>query len=158
MKIILKILALSVLLIGFSACSDDEDVPVVPTLDVNYANLNGVWSLTEWNGNPVDGDVYCYIVFDRRNHTFKLYQKFDSMYARCITGEFQLEEDDDWGVVISGTYDYGMGDWNHEYIISDLLATGSMTWTVKGDDTDVCIYTRCDEVPAEVIAEAKVEE
>ena len=28
MKIILKILALSVLLIGFSACSDDEDVPV----------------------------------------------------------------------------------------------------------------------------------
>ena len=158
MKIILKILALSVLLIGFSACSDDEDVPVVPTLDVNYANLNGVWSLTEWNGNPMDGDVYCYIVFDRRNHTFKLYQKFDSTYARCITGEFQLEEDDDWGFVISGTYDYGMGDWNHEYIISDLLATGSMTWTVKGDDTDVCIYTRCDGVPAEVIAEAKVEE
>jgi hypothetical protein len=158
MKIILKILALSVLLIGFSACSDDEDVPVVPTLDVNYANLNGVWSLTEWNGNPMDGEIYCYIVFDRRNHTFKLYQKFDSMYARCITGEFQLEEDDDWGFVISGTYDYGMGDWNHEYIISDLLATGSMTWTVKGDDTDVCIYTRCAEVPAEVIAEAKVEE
>ena len=43
MKIILKILALSVLLIGFSACSDDEDVPVGVAINeaVELAKLYG---------------------------------------------------------------------------------------------------------------------
>lgn len=158
MKNIVKIMMLSLLLVGFSACSDDDEVPVVSTLDVNYANLSGVWCLVEWNGSPIADGLYCYIVFDRREHTFRMYQKFDSMYARCITGEFQLEEDDTWGSVISGTYDYGMGSWNNEYIITDLLEEGSMTWTVKDDENDVCVYRRCSEVPAEVIAESKSEE
>ena len=156
MKTLFRIMALFMLLFNFSACSDDEEVSVVPTLEVNYANLNGTWMLTEWNGQPISEGTYCYIDFNRREHTFKMYQKFDSMYARCITGEFTLEKDDELGDIISGTYDYGMGDWNNSYIITDLLEAGSMVWTVKGDNTDVCKYERCDEVPLYIKAEAEL--
>ena len=53
MKTIFRIMVLFMLLFNFSACSDDEEVFVVPTLEVNYANLNGTWMLTEWNGQPI---------------------------------------------------------------------------------------------------------
>lgn len=154
MKTLFRIMALFMLLFNFSACSEDEEEPVVPTLEVNYINLDGVWVLAEWNGQPIAEGTYCYIDFNRKEHTFTMYQKFDSMYARCITGEFTLEEDDEWGDVISGIYDYGMGAWNNSYIITDLLETGSMIWTVKGDETDVCKYERCEEVPDDIKAEA----
>ena len=85
-----------------------------------------------------------------------MYQKFDSMYARCITGEFLLEDDDEWGSIISGTYDYGMGEWNNSYIVTELLESGTMIWTVKGDETDISKYERCNKVPDDIKAEAVV--
>jgi hypothetical protein len=78
------------------------------------------------------------------------------MYARCITGEFFLEKDDKWGDVINGTYDYGMGEWNNSYVITDLLESGSMIWTVRGDDSDISKYERCSKVPDDIKAEAVV--
>lgn len=155
MKTFWGIMALLLLMFGFTACSEDDEEAIVPTLEVNYVNIGGTWKLTEWNGGAVSDNVYCYIVFNRKDHTFQMYQKFDSMYSRCITGEFVIEQDEYWGSMISGTYDYGMGNWNNTYIVTDLLETGSMIWTVKGDDTDISKYERCDEVPAEVIAESK---
>lgn len=144
------------LAIGLVCCSNDEDVVMEIELDVNYANLDGIWKLTRWNGQVLPDDVFCYIEFNRREHTFTMYQKIDSMYARCITGDFLLEEDDEWGNVISGTYDYGMGEWNNSYVITDLLESGSMIWTVKGDDADVAKYERCKKIPDDIKAEAVV--
>ena len=158
MKNIFKIITLFVLAFSLTACSDDDATTVVPTLDVNYANLHGSWELVEWNGSPLPDGVYCYLVLERREHSFRIYQKFDSMYARCITGVFELTVDADGCDIISGSYDYGMGDWNRDYVSTDLLEEGSMTWIVKGDESDVCVYCRCDEVPVEVIAESKSEE
>ncbi|MBQ8520996.1 MAG: lipocalin family protein [Bacteroides sp.] len=155
MKTLFGVMAMFMLMFGFTSCSEDDEEVTVPALEVNYVNVNGTWKLTEWNGNPIPENVYCYIVFKRKDHTFKMYQKFDSMYARCITGEFVIEQDEYWGSMISGTYDYGMGNWNNTYIVTDLLETGSMIWTVKGDDTDISKYERCDEVPAGVMAEAQ---
>lgn len=155
MKTLWGIMALLILMSGFTSCSKDDEEVIVPTLEVNYVNIAGTWKLTEWNGSSVSDNIYCYIVFNRKDHTFQMYQKFDSMYSRCITGEFVIEQDEYWGSMISGTYDYGMGNWNNTYIVTDLLETGSMIWTVKGDDTDISKYERCDEVPAEVIAESK---
>ena len=83
-------------------------------------------------------------------------QKFDSMYARYITGSFDIEEDPYLGSVISGEYDQWMGDWNSEYIVTDLLESGSMIWTAKDNESDVTKYVRCDKVPDEVVAEARV--
>lgn len=155
MKTLFKLIACLMLMISVSSCSDEDETIEIPALEINYVNLDGVWKLKEWNNAPIAEGLYCYIELERKGRTFKIYQKFDSMYARCITGEFSLETDENAVTTISGCYDYGMGEWNNTYIISDLLETGSMVWTVEGDETDVSIYERCDEVPADVIAEAK---
>ena len=75
----------------------------------------------------------------------------------CITGHFSLENDPYLGYIISGEYDFGNGDWNNDYIVTDLLESGSMIWTAKDDDNDVSKYVRCEKVPASIIEEAKVD-
>lgn len=152
MKTLFRMMALFMLLIGFTACEDDEET--VSTLEVNYANLNGTWQLTEWNGKPLAEGTYCYITFVRKDKTYKLYQKFDSMYARCVTGTFTVENDDYLGYIISGDYDL-KGEWANSYIVTDLLPSGSMIWTVKDDYNDVSKYVRCDGVPSNILEEAK---
>ena len=135
MKNIFKLMALFAFLFCFSSCEDDE--PVIPTLEVTPANLEGTWKLAEWNGASLDEGTYCYVIFNRKEQTFEMYQKFDSMYARYITGSFSIENNPYLGYIISGVYDYGNGDWNNKYIVTDLLESGSMTWTSKDDESDV---------------------
>lgn len=152
MKTIFRILTFVILSMGFSSCNDDEEI-VVAQLEVNYANLNGIWQLVEWNGAPMANGTYCYIQLNRKDHTFKMYHNMDSMYARLITGTFYLENDPYLGDIIRGEYDYEQGAWNAEYIITDLLETGSMVWTVNGDAADVSLYERCDAIPDNILAE-----
>lgn len=116
MKNIFKLMALFAFLFCFSSCEDDE--PVIPTLEVTPANLEGTWKLAEWNGASLDEGTYCYVIFNRKEQTFEMYQKFDSMYARYITGSFSIENNPYLGYIISGVYDYGNGDWNNKYIVS----------------------------------------
>ena len=153
MKTIFRIMALFMLLVGVSACDDDEN-EAVPTLEVNAANLNGYWQLTEWNGQPLAEGTYCYINFIRKDKSYKMYQKFDSMYARCISGTFEIEVDDYMNSTIKGLYNYGMGYWNNSYIVTDLFSN-SMIWTVKDNLADVTKYERCDVIPQSIIDEAK---
>ena len=129
MKNIFKLTALAVFLCCLVSCDDDE--PIIPTLEVTPANLNGTWELSEWNGTPLAEGTYCYITFNRKEQTFEMYQKFDSMYARYITGSFSIKNDPYLGAVISGEYDFGNGEWNNKYIVTDLLESGSMIWTAK---------------------------
>lgn len=157
MKNILKIMALLAVVLCFTSCDDDEKTDN-PSLPVTVANLNGTWKLSEWGGKPVADGTYCYITFNRREQTFEMYQNFDSMYTRYITGYFRLEKDPYLGYVISGEYDFGEGSWNNDYIITDLLPAGSMIWTAKDDDADVSKYIRCDKVPDEIVMEAKPKE
>lgn len=152
MKTLFRMMALFMLLIGFTACEDDEET--VSTLEVNYANLNGTWQLAEWNGQPLAEGIYCYITFVRKDKTYKMYQNLNSMYARCVSGTFTVENDDYLGYIISGDYDL-IGEWTHSYIVTDLLPSGSMTWTVKDDSSDVSKYVRCDGVPSNIVEEAK---
>ena len=114
MKNIFKLMALFAFLFCLTSCDDDE--PVIPTLEVTPANLNGTWELSEWNGAPLAEGTYCYITFNRKEQTFEMYQKFDSMYARYITGNFSIEVDPYLGSIISGDYDFGNGDWNNKYL------------------------------------------
>ena len=155
MKNIFKLTALAVFLCCLISCDDDE--PIIPTLEVTPANLNGTWELSEWNGTPLAEGTYCYITFNRKEQTFEMYQKFDSMYARYITGSFSIKNDPYLGAVISGEYDFGNGEWNNKYIVTDLLESGSMIWTAKDNENDVNKYIRCEKVPENIIAEAKVD-
>ena len=75
--------------------------------------------------------------------------------GRHITGSFAIKNDPYQGYIISGSYDYGMGDWNQSYLVTRLLKSGSMIWTAKDDVTDISRYERCNEVPAEILKDCK---
>ena len=155
MRNIFKLFAVLGLFLCLSSC--EKESVVEPALDVTPANLDGTWKLSEWNGQEMDENTYCYVVFHRKDKTFEMYQKFDSMYARYITGTFYIELDPYLGYVIGGYYDFDNGEWNNEYIVTDLLQSGSMVWTVKNGE-EVTKYVRCDAVPQQIIDEAKVSE
>ena len=79
-----------------------------------------------------------------------MYQKFDSMYPRRVTGCFSIDKEADKGYILSGKYDYGMGDWNNSYIVTSLFSE-SMVLTADAGNGDVCKYVRCNEVPADIL-------
>ena len=154
MKTLFRIMALFLMLFSFAACDDDEEANLT-RLEVTPANLNGTWKLVEWNGAPLQEGSYCYITFSRKDKTYKMYDKFNSMYANLKTGRFQIELDKQLGFILTGDYDFGNGKWNHAYIITDLLSTGSMTWTVKDNLGDVQKFEKCTKVPDEVEEEVR---
>ena len=88
LKKLFTLLVIALFACGFAACSSDDEEPEEPSLEVTPANLHGTWELAEWNGEPLAEGTYCYIVFNRKDQTFEMYQKFDSMYGRHITGSF----------------------------------------------------------------------
>ena len=155
LKKLFTLLVIALFACGFAACSSDDEEPEERSLEVTPANLHGTWELAEWNGEPLAEGTYCYIVFNRKDLTFEMYQKFDSMYGRHITGSFAIKNDPYQGYIISGSYDNGKGDWNQSYLVTRLLASGSMIWTAKDDVTDISRYERCNEVPAEILKDCK---
>lgn len=154
MKTVFRILTLFLMLFSFTACDDDEEVTQT-VLEVTPANLNGTWKLVEWNGTSLQEDSYCYITFSRKDKTYKMYDKFNSMYPSLKTGSFDIEKDRNLGYIISGDYDFGNGKWTNSYIVTDLLTTGSMVWTIKDNPSDVQKFERCDKVPAEIEDEVR---
>ena len=141
MKHIIKLftlLAALLLTTGFVSCSSDDDEPKEQSLAVTPANLNGAWKMTSWNnGQPMPEGTYCYVVFNRRDNTMDMYDNLNSMYAVHTTGSFKVEQDPYLGYVVSGSYDYNLGDWNQSYIVTNLYASGSMIWTAKDDASEL---------------------
>ncbi|MDO4757696.1 MAG: lipocalin family protein [Rikenellaceae bacterium] len=140
--------------VAFVGCNDDDETYVEPQLDVTIHNLAGEWMLKSWsNGQELTEGTYLYLNLVRNDATFKLYDNLNSFQAVLTTGRFALATDPELGVVIRGEYDYGVGEWNHRYIITSLTAS-EMVWVAKDDTSDVSVYVRA-EIPAEVIAEAE---
>ncbi|MBR4997763.1 MAG: hypothetical protein IKY84_07895 [Bacteroidaceae bacterium] len=146
MKKLTNLLMLALLSVGAS-CNPEEIIE--PTLVVNTYNLDGTWQLAELNEAPLADSTFLYIVLDRKG-TFNIYDNMSSMYPVLQTGTFSLEQDWRVGDIISGTYDYDLGTWNHEYIITDLYKE-SMVWTAKGDATDVQKFVRVATVPDHIV-------
>ena len=153
MKTILKTMVLVLALTGLAACTADEDV-TPQQLEVTPNNVSGIWSLAEVNGEALPGGLYCYIEFVRRDRTFTIYQKFDSMYPRRVTGSFSITKEEGKGYILSGKYDYGMGEWNNEYYVTELFES-SMVLKADSENADVCKYIRCNEIPEGVLEETK---
>lgn len=149
MKTLFRIMALFLMLFSFAACDDDEEATLTQ-LEVTPANLDGTWKLVEWNGASLQEGSYCYITFSRKEKTYKMYDKFSSMYASLKTGSFEIEKDKKLGYVLTGDYDFGNGKWNNSYIVTDLLTTGTMTWTAKDNRNDVQKFEKCIKVPSEI--------
>ena len=131
----------------FAAC--DETVEPIETLEVKPYNMEGTWMLAELNGSALADSTYVYLVLDRRC-TYEIYENTASMYPVLFTGKYELEYDWRVGDVISGTYDYELGAWGHEYVITDLYKE-SMVWTAKDDTSYVQKFVRVDAVPAEIV-------
>ena len=144
----MKTIALMLVLTGVFSCSPEEDL-TPQSLEVTPNNISGVWKLADVNGQALPEGVYCYIEFVRRDRTFTMYQKFDSMYPRCLTGSFLITKDEYKGYILDGKYDYGTGDWNNSYIVTSLFEE-SMQLTVDGENGEVCKYVRCSGVPADI--------
>ena len=149
MKTLLKAMAFMLVLFGFVACTPDEDL-TPQQLEVTPNNVSGIWTLAEVNGESLPDSLYCYIQFVRRDRTFTMYQKFDSMYPRRLTGSFSITKDDYKGYILDGKYDYGVGNWNNSYVVTELYEE-SMILTVDSENGDVCKYVRCNEVPSEIL-------
>ena len=131
----------------FAAC--EETIEPIETLEVKPYNLEGVWKLAEQGGSALVDSAYVYLVLDRR-YTFELYDNTEFQYPVLFTGKYALEYDWRVGDIISGTYDYGLGPWKHEYVITDLYKE-SMIWTAKDDASYVQKFVRVDAVPAEIV-------
>ena len=153
MKTFLKTIALMFVLSGFAACSS-EDESALQSLEVTPNNISGYWMLTEYNGMEIPDGVFCYVEYVRKDRKFVMYQKFDSMYPRRITGVYSIEMNKYNKPILSGKYDYGMGEWNNRYYVTELL-DNFMVLTADSSSPDVCKYLRCNEIPEAVLEETK---
>ena len=149
MKTFLKTIALMLVLTGVFSCSPEEDL-APQSLEVTPNNISGIWKLADVNGKALPEGLYCYIQFVRKDRTFTMYQKFDSMYPRRLTGLFDISKDEYKGYILGGKYDNGVGDWNNSYVVTSLYEE-SIQLTVDAENGDVCNYVRCNEVPAEIL-------
>ena len=157
MKSILKLMMLALLVIPFHGCSDDDEamLPVVtiPGVDMSVPvevtpnNIAGVWKLQRWSGSDqYTPEVYLELI--RRDRKFNIYENYGSMYPRLVTGTFSLESDYYKGAILKGKYNHSSGNWNNDYIV--YLYANAMILTVDGDATDVQIFVRVSEVPADI--------
>lgn len=151
MKTFSKLIVSAFALCGFWACGDNDHGNNDPIPEpVTYASVAGIWQLTQWNGEAFNDSRYCYLVLDRKDRVFEIYQNLDSSRARHITGTYELKEDEYLGVLFEGEYDHGLGFLNNIYVIS--MPTGeSMKWVVSDDPADVSVYTRCASVPENIL-------
>lgn len=66
-----------------------------------------------------------------------------------LQGSFEIEEDEDLGYILTGEYDYSHNPLK-EYIVSE-MTDETMKWTVKDNAEDVSVYTRCAEIPEDIL-------
>lgn len=158
MKTLFRMMAICALLLVAASCSDEEVADgKLPPLEVNYANVAGTWKLSNWNGDELNEPRYYYITFDRKEEggkrKYTVYTNLNSAVSERITGTFLLDQEEELGDLISGTYDYTLSTndgWEHSYIVTELNSE-SMSWKAKEDAEEVRIYTRCSEVPADIV-------
>lgn len=156
-----KILFLFGLIFSWGSCTDNDKF-IEPSLDVTYNNINGIWKLTELYGSSLAEGSYVYIEFIRKpntdnNRQFEMYDNTNSFSPKFRSGIYAIQNDDNepWPLLI-GQYDHSGGDWANEYYVTD-LKKDKLTLVVKGDETDISIYTRVEIIPDNIIDKSGVE-
>ena len=152
MKNFFKVTAMLFAVLCFGACSNDNDEFAPEFLEVTPYNISGYWKLTEYNGMAIPDGVYGYVEYTRKKErTFVIYDNFNSMYPDRKTGVYTIEKDKYGKAILDGKYDYSMGEggWNNRYYVTELQAN-SMKLTADSENADVCVYVRCNEIPAEI--------
>ncbi|MCH5335424.1 MAG: hypothetical protein J1D86_06460 [Alistipes sp.] len=138
-------------LLTITACEKSSGEYVEPQLDVTPNNIAGYWRVAVWNGGPLEQSCYVYLNLMRKDRLFELYQNLDSFSPRKVTGYYNITTDEEYGAIIRGNYDHGVGEWSHRYAVSSLTA-GSMTWVALDNPDDVTVYERTDAIPEDILA------
>ena len=130
--------------------------PVEPQLDVTPHNMEGCWTVSQWNGHRLDEESYVYLNILRKERTFELYENLGSFSTRKVTGEYNIYTDEERGAMIRGRYDYGNGEWSHRYVVTSLTAS-QMVWTAADDDEVVTVYERVESIPDRIVNACQAE-
>ena len=136
-----EIVTLVLMAVALLAVGCDRGGDVEPTKSTNkavtYYTIDGVWMLQEWNGTPLAPGTLLYIALDRKEHRFEMWDNLDSMYPTMRSGGFVLSVDDKERDIISGWYDYGVGDWAYDYVV-ELNAEGDrMVWRTATNEDEL---------------------
>ena len=129
------------------SCEKPAPLPTEEPIAVTYSALDGCWKLEMWQGRPMAEETYLYIEFDRKEHRYTMWDNIDSMYATDTTGTFTITEEEDGTYTLSGTYDYGMGDWSSDYHVTLSNEGESMKWKSRNGSHQVMDFVRVDEIP-----------
>lgn len=116
------------------------------TKAVTYYTIDGAWELTELNDMALEAGTQLYISFDRKEHRFELWDNFDSMYFTKEAGEFIIEQDEYERYILSGWYDYGVGDWTQDYIVNMTILGDYMQWQGMSK-SEKMLFRKIDDIP-----------
>lgn len=116
------------------------------TKAVTYYTIDGAWELTELNDKALEAGTQLYISFDRKEHRFELWDNFDSMYFTKEAGEFVIEQDEYERYILSGWYDYGVGDWAQDYIVNMTILGDYMQWQGMSK-SEKMLFRKIDDIP-----------
>lgn len=142
MKKILRIALAAAVLVSAAACSKTEEDVVY--LQLTPFNINGIWQLSEWNGEPLADGSYAYIEFDRRDMQFTSYSNIETSSPVIEPGTFGIYQEEN---AIWGYYEYdNQRWWTHKYVVSE-LTSDRMVWTAQDDPSEVRVYVRIDALP-----------
>lgn len=151
LRVIVPLIAL-LAIVGCDKQNDSE--PQSKPMAITYSMLDGAWQLTAWNGEPLTEDTFCYVEFDRKEQRFAFYDNLATMYVRLATGSFAIEKDDYDRYILSGMYDYGLGDWNDDYEVVAYAPGDKMLWR-RADGYEELCFERIDLIPDEVVSNAR---
>lgn len=114
-----------------TGCEKPASQSTEKPMAVTYATLDGCWQLTKWQGEAMAEDTLLYIEFDRTQRRYTMWDNIDSMYATDTTGTYAITEEEDGTYTLTGTYDYGVGDWSEEYSVTLYDEGNTMLWRTR---------------------------
>ncbi len=147
MRLLNRLIATLIVVATIAGCEKPAPLPTQEKIAVTYAALDGCWQLSMWQGAPIAEDTYLYIEFDRKEHRYTMWDNIDSMYATDTTGTFALTEEEVGTYTLSGTYDYGVGDWSCDYRVELTNEGNDMRWVSLSGSHQVMNFVRVAEIP-----------
>lgn len=147
MRLLQRLVATLIIVATIAGCEKPAPLPTEEKIAVTYAALDGCWQLSMWQGAPMAEDTYLYIEFDRREHRYTMWDNIDSMYATDTTGTFAITEEEDGTYTLSGTYDYGVGDWSSDYRVTLSNKGERMQWISRSGSFQTMDFVRIEAIP-----------
>ena len=140
-----KLLFFIATIVLFAGCKKplENDLPL-PNKAVTYTTISGAWELMEWNGEALAENTCLYIEFNGREHRFDMWDNIGSMYVQHRSGTFTISQDESERYILSGQYDFGIGDWNNNYEVKMLAEGEKMVWYAEEENS---VFSRTDAIP-----------